>query len=122
MNRDEARKVFKSYELSYEDITKKDIRILSNMLETELINYLDYGGEHAQKMDMKVSSQLKKDASFANDKLEYAFIKIDGSYFKKREGISFNKSGFIGFGGEFSDVNVEPILKAFIKWCNKVSK
>lgn len=92
------------------------------MLETELINYLDYGGNHAEKMDMKVSSQFKKDVNFINGKLEYAFIKIDGSYFKKREGVSFNKNGFITFGGEFSDVNVAPILKAFIKWCNRISK
>lgn len=122
MDREEARQVFKSYKLNYKDITQNDIRKLSNMIETELINYLDYGGNHAKQMDMKVGRQLKKDISFVDDKLEYAFIKIDGSYFKNREGISFNKDGFIGFGGEFSDVNVAPILKAFIKWCNCVSK
>lgn len=117
MNREEARKHFKDLELSYENITPIDLRKLSNMLESELIDYFENGGSHAQQMDMKVSEQRKKDVKFKDGKLIFAQIKIDGSYFKGREGITFNQTGFIGFGGEFSGVNVAPILKAFCKWC-----
>lgn len=117
MTREEARKHFKDLELSYENISPVDIRKLSNMLESELIDYFKNGGPHSQQMNMRVSKQLKRDVKFIDNKLEYAYINIDGSYFKGREGISFNQNGFIGFGGEFSDVNVGPILRAFCKWC-----
>lgn len=121
VDRNEARKHFKELGLSYGNINPIDIRKLANMLEAELIEYLKNGGFHAKQMNMQVGKQLKKDINFKDGKLIGASIKIDGSYFKNREGITFNETGFIGFGGEFSDVNVEPILKAFCKWCYTLS-
>lgn len=122
MNREEARKYFKDLGLSYDIVTPLQMRKLANMIEVELIDYLENGEFHAGQMNMRVASQKVKNTKFLDNKLIYYFIKIDGAYFKEREGISFNEKGFIGFGGEFSDVNVAPILKAFCKWCNDLVK
>ena len=120
MEREEARKYFKALGLSYDKITPIKMRKLSNMVEAELINYIESGDSHAAQMGMSVSPQKVKNTKFLNGKLEYYFIKINGSYFKEREGISFtNSNEFIGFAGEFSDVNTAPILKAFCKWCDQ---
>lgn len=122
MEREEAREYFKNKGLDYSKIKKEDIEKLITVLSEELISYLGYGGVHAQQMDMKVSKFMVKDKKFLKNGLKYARITIDGSYFKRREGITFSQTGFIGFGAEFSDVNVDPILKAFCKWCNDLVK
>lgn len=64
----------------------------------------------------------KPDKKMSKKGLVRARFRIDGSYFSKREGITFNENGFIGFAGEFSTVNTQPILDAFIEWCDKIAK
>lgn len=118
MTRDEAREHFKSLNLSYDQISEMDIYILVKFIETELEDYYKNGGEHAKKMDLRVRAPLKKYIKTTKrNGLEYAYLKVKGSYFESREAISFNKDGFIGFGGELDDKNVQPILKAFCNWC-----
>jgi hypothetical protein len=119
MNRDEAREHFKSSCLNYESLNEEHIKTLLKIISEELDDYYVNGGEHAKQMDMKVSKPRIKDVKVLKSGLQYARIQIDGSYFKRREGITFSSTGFIGFGAEFSDVNVQPILKAFCRWCNK---
>jgi len=43
-------------------------------------------------------------------------IKISSHYFKGRECVNFYQNGGISFCNWASDVNSEPILKAFRKW------
>ena len=38
-------------------------------------------------------------------------------YFQKREAVTFNPDGFIGFAGWADDENVKPIVGGFIEWC-----
>ncbi|WPS85523.1 hypothetical protein SMD22_00250 (plasmid) [Brevibacillus halotolerans] len=121
MNRNDAREHFENSGLSYSKIKEEEIKKLVDILSEELSSYLEYGGDHAQEMGMRVRKPRVKDIKCLKKGLVYAYIKIDGSYFERREGISFNKDGFIGFGGEFSDVNVEPILKAFCRWCDTIA-
>ena len=122
MNREEARDYFKNEGLSYSVITEEDIKKLSEFISDELRTYLIKGGEHAIQMDMKVSKLRVKDIKVLKSGLKFARIQIDGSYFSKREGITFSQTGFIGFGCEFSDVNVQPFIKAFVKWCDYFTK
>ena len=39
-------------------------------------------------------------------------------YYTRRECISFNKDGFIGFAGWADDGNSNPIRRAFLEWCD----
>lgn len=121
MNRDEARNYFKNIGLSYANLQIQDINTLLNIVSEELELYLKTGGEHAEAMGMEVRKLLKKDVKILKDGLKYAFIRVKGSYFESREAISFNQNGFIGFGGELDDKNVQPLLKAFCRWCDKIS-
>lgn len=118
MTTEEARKYFKDCQLDYLKINEIALKKLMHMVDGELHDYLAEGSEHAVEMDLKLSKLFKKDRSFKYGGIEYAYIKVDGSYFKKREAISFNKDKFIGFCGELSSVNSEPIVRGFCNWCD----
>lgn len=118
MTTEEARQYFKDRQLDYLKIDRTALEKLMDMVDDELLNYLAEGSEHAVEMGLKLSKPLKKDSSFKYGGIEYAYIKVDGSYFKKREAISFNKDKFIGFCGELSSVNSEPIIRGFCNWCD----
>ena len=121
MTTEEAREYFKNKGLSYQDIQPVDLQQLHHIVR---INLDIYRGttDHAEQMDMKARNMAKNDKRFNRGKLVRAKILIDGSYFKQREGITFHESGFIGFCGEFSTVNSEPILQAFVKWCDDLAE
>ncbi len=121
MTTNEAREYFKNKGLTYDNINIIDFTQLCLMVNKYLQIYRTTT-EHAKQMNMRLATMKKKDSKFEGDKLKYAFLKIDGSNFKDREGISFQNNGFIGFCGEFSTVNTEPILQAFIKWCDELAE
>ncbi|OPD22683.1 hypothetical protein AL710_07825 [Clostridium botulinum] len=122
MEREEAREYFKNKGLDYSNIKKEDIESLTEILSEELNYYLENGGFNAKQMGMEVKKQRVKDIKVLKKSgLKYARLRIKGSYFDDREGITFSQTGFIGFGGEFSDVNVAPILKAFCIWCDTLA-
>ena len=56
------------------------------------------------------------DSYTENGRLIWVEITVDGSYFKNREGITFNSDGFVGFAGWACDTNAEPFANAFIDW------
>lgn len=119
LTRDGARTYFKDLGLSYHMIREEDIELLLSALSKELELYRNNGEEYSQQMDMKVRKPLVKDVKILKRTgLKHASLKIDGSYFVKREAITFNVDGFIGFGGELCETNVQPILRAFHSWCD----
>lgn len=119
MTSEEARKYFKDKGLTYDDIGISEYIQLHIIVGTFLDIYRNQTN-HAKQMDMKVRKISPRDKKFNKGKLVRGKIQIDGSYFHAREGISFHENGFIGFCGEFSDVNSEPILEAFVKWCDEL--
>lgn len=121
MTATEAREYFKNKGLSFDDIGKVDF----NQLHTNVGIMLDVyrnKTDHARQMDMRVRKISPRDKKFDKGKLVRGKILINGSYFHSREGITFHENGFIGFCGEFSDVNSEPVLEAFVKWCDELAE
>ena len=117
MDRNEARTLFQEAGLTYGDVTEEDIGLLREMVKSELEIYKASGDDHAIAMDMTLSTPRKKDTHvLKRTGLKSARIQVDGSYFKRREAITFSETGFIGFGGELDDKNVAPILSAFAHW------
>lgn len=120
--RNEARDYFENLGLSYNRIREGDIELLLSILSQELALYKNNGEEYAKLMDMKVRKPLVKDVKILKRTgLRYASLKIDGNDFVKREAITFNEDGFIGFGGELCEKNVQPILHAFHSWCDMIA-
>lgn len=122
MTRDEAREYFKIRCLAYKDICPIDITQLAHLIDMELLEYLHTGGDHAQGMGMKIAPIRKKDIVFGSKGFVGARIQVDGRYFKRREAVTLSETGFIGFGGELDEQNVQPILKGFCKWCDDMEE
>lgn len=95
--------------LTYSDITLNDIN--------HLIDLVNKNGASHKRMKMTVCRVLKKDVKLSTKGgIIHAYIKVKGPYFDKREAISFNEDGFIGFAGWADKFNVLPFVEAFDEW------
>ena len=107
---DKLREKFKSMGLSYEVINEEKIRVLREILEKE---FKVFGSD----MELRLSDQRKKDIKvLKRTGLKYSEIQVNGYYFSRREAITFNEDGFIGFAGWACDYNLTPFVNAFDKW------
>lgn len=114
----EAREFFKSRGLSYDSIHEGDILILCMMLQKEL-KKSNKAGETSVTMTLSKRVDMKKKS---NGSITECYIYMNAHYFTRRECISFNRDGFIGFAGWADQGNTNPILRAFLEWCNYLAE
>lgn len=121
MNNEEARKLFHQSGISYSDIGSKEIAQLIKYVKTELI-------KTDSELNMKLCRLRKNDVSYKDDgSIKNCYLMVDGSYFKRREAISFNTQNikgeeFIGFAGWADDKNVKPFIDGFVTWLRNMGK
>ncbi len=111
MTRDGAREFFKDSGLDYSVLSSKNLDRLRRIVNKELQDSGFFRGTFC----CKPSFDFQRDQS-------YGALYCQADYFKKREAISFNRDGFIGFSGWASTKNVQPILKGFIQWVEEHEK
>lgn len=115
MRNNQAREYFTQKGLSYENVTSGDICVLVMILNKK-IKIASRKGEmstNTMHLSEKVDSRYKSNGQLIN-----CYIYISSDYFSRRECISFNTDGFIGFCGWASERNTKPIVEAFIEWCD----
>lgn len=115
ITREQARAYFEVCGLSYKHIHRYDIHLLMALLGKEFHDTRDKP-DSSDYVHPKMSDKFKYKRF--DGRLMYAHLYMNGAYFKKRQCISFEPTGFIGFAGWASDGNVQPVLRAFIKWCD----
>ncbi len=116
MTNEEAREYFKSKNLSYSDIMEGDLLTLIILIN----RYLKI--HRKEHKDMKLTLSRITHLKLSNDRsMKEFYLYANGSYFNKREAISFNDNGWIGFAGWASSCNTEPFINAFKKWCDILS-
>ena len=116
---DEARKYFEDKGLSYKNISEKDIRHLIAYLSDEFDISNQTGETSVNTMD--VNSKYKITTA-GDGHIVSCFLTMKSHYFKDRECISFNNDGFIGFAGWADPGNLNPIKRAFLRWCDRLSE
>ena len=114
----EAREFFKNRGLSYDSIHEGDILILCMMLQKEL-KKSNKAGETSVTMTLSKRVDMKKNS---NGSITECYIYMNAHYFTRRECISFNRDGFIGFAGWADQGNTNPLLRAFLEWCNYLAE
>lgn len=115
---DEARAYFEEKGLTYGDITEGDILVLTMILQKEL-KKSNKAGETSVDITLSSKVDMKKRS---NESIICCFLYVNANYFTRREAISFNKDGFIGFA-MWADVgNQNPMLRAFLKWCDYLAE
>jgi len=114
----EAREFFKNRGLSYDSVHEGDILILCMMLQKELKKSTT-AGETSVTMTLSKKVDMKKKS---NGSITECYIYMNAHYFTRRECISFNRDGFIGFAGWADQGNTNPLLRAFLEWCNYLAE
>lgn len=129
MTRNEAREYFKEKGLTYSDITLSDLEFLSVLLN------LRFTQQRKERIQARKRGEDTKpvywirvnDAKYFKGqydeygRLIFASLTGKGAYFTARQVISFNKDGFIGFCGDADDRNAQPVLAAFVEWCDELA-
>ena len=110
-----ARQYFKDKGLSYDSIVEGDILALVMMLNQEIKKSNAAGETSVMTMHLSKRIDMKRKP---NGALIHCFLYVNSHYFTQREAISFNESGFIGFAGWADQGNTNPILRAFLRWCD----
>lgn len=116
---DEARQYFAQTGLSYDRITEGDILALVMMLNQEIKKSNAVGETSVNTMYLSKKIDLKKRT---NGTIICCFLYLNSHYFTRREAISFNKDGFIGFAGWADQGNTNPLLRAFLHWCDYLAE
>lgn len=115
---EEARQYFRDKGISYHDITEGDILSLLMMLNREIKKSNKAGETSVITMHMSSKINMKKRT---NGTIIKCFLYINSHYFTQREAISFNEDGFIGFAGWADQGNTNPLLRAFLRWCDDLA-
>lgn len=111
MTNSELRNKFLEKGFNYSVLRKEHMKLLFELLNKELSVFNNKG------FTMKVRGFRKKDVAYDLDgSLLKCFITVKGNHFDRREAISFNPNGFIGFAGWADSTNVQPFQNAFNKW------
>lgn len=114
----EARQYFRDKGLSYHDITEGDILSLLMLLNREIKKSNKAGETSVSTVHMSSKINMKKRT---NGTIIKCFLYVNSHYFTRREAISFNEDGFIGFAGWADQGNTNPLLRAFLRWCDDLA-
>lgn len=112
---DEAREHFRECGLTYKDITEGDILSLVLLLNREIKKSNKIGETSVNTMRLSEKIDMKKNT---DGTIKTCYLYMNSHYFTRREAISFNTDGFIGFAGWADDGNLNPLKRAFWEWCD----
>lgn len=116
---EDCRKRFKEYGLTYDDVTDGDILMLVMLLNREIKKSVSSGEMSTDTMRLSDKRIIKHKS---NGTITECYLFMNSHYFTRRECISFNKDGFIGFAGWADEGNLNPIRRAFLEWCDLIKK
>lgn len=114
----EARAYFAGKGLTYADVTEGDILTLVMLLNKHIKKANADCETSMGSMYLSRRIDLKRKT---NGTLISCFLYVNSHYFERRECISFNADGWIGFAGWADQGNTNPILRAFIEWCDALA-
>lgn len=116
---DHARSYFREKGLNYDNINDGDILVLVMMCQQELKKSCKAGETSTSTMRLSEKIDMKRKT---NGAIVSCFLYMNSHYFTRREAISFNENGFIGFAGWADQGNVNPLLRAFLHWCDYLAE
>lgn len=115
----EALEYFLAKGLTYEGITEGDILALVLLLNREIKAAVRSGETSVDSLYLsrKIDMQRKP-----NGRLISCYLYVNSHYFTQREAIRFYPGGLIDFAGWADQGNKNPILRAFLKWCDHLTE
>ena len=114
-----CRRHFADCGLTYNDITDGDILTLVMLLNREIKKSNKRGETSTNTLRLSEKKIIKHNP---NGSISECYLFMNSDYFTRRECISFNRDGFIGFAGWADDGNTNPLRRAFLEWCDELKK
>lgn len=114
----DARAYFAQKGLTYDDITEGDILTLVMLLNKHIKKANKDCETSMGTMYLSRRVDMKRKT---NGAIVSCFLYVNSHYFERRECISFNKGGWISFAGWADQGNTNPILRAFLEWCDQLA-
>lgn len=124
MTRKEARDYFWDKGLTYADICRTDLALLSSIINRNFAREraeVRKAGEDPYWLRVNSARNYKGTFDPITGSVAGAYITGKGEDFTAREVVSFNYDGWIGFCGHADDVNAQPVLEAFVEWCDELA-
>lgn len=124
MTRQEAREYFKAKGLTYADISRTDVALLGTFLNR---SFAKARAEAIAAGDepywVRVNSGYHYRGGFGEGTgaMLWAYLTGKGGHFAVMEVVSFNRGGRINFCSDASDKNTQPVLEAFVEWCDELA-
>jgi len=114
-----SREYFKKCGLDYSKIKESDLYKLREIILNAMYPLL---ADKTYSMIKELTMDRKIKVKFKRELLIEAELYTNGSYFTRREALTFNDDGFIGFCGWASGCNRLPFIFGFLEWCNYMRK
>jgi hypothetical protein len=111
--RERARKAFAASGLSITDLTDEMILDLRKRIDDCMVA----AGLIDGSFRMHAPSDIRR---LTNGRV--ISLRCRSRYFEKREAVTFNESGFVGFAGWADEENIVPVLKGFYEWLSSMAK
>lgn len=123
MNTEEARQYF--LPLTYKDITRQDIIDLRYIVEKHLNKRNEIENKKFEEIGVRdyiysLCPFKKNQEVYIDGHVEKCFIEVLCDNYSRREAISFNPDGFIGFAGWASTYNTDLFVNAFVEWVDYI--
>lgn len=97
----------------FEKMPMSNFYKLAELIQKE-IDKLGNDPTYSMIPKLKVKDKIKKNK-------DGVFLRISGSYFNDREGISFNfRNNFVGFCAEMDGCNRTPFIVGFLNWIEEL--
>lgn len=119
--RNKARESFKQSGLTYDDLTRKNLQRLRNIINVKMVQgkYIRGTFRCKQRPFIQVIDSGKL---YAGIKCEAFYFNDRGDVECSREVVTFNSDGFIGFAGWADEYNIKPIIEGFIEWVEELKR
>lgn len=121
MTRAEARAYFTAKGLTYLDISGTDLELLKTLLDRHFSQArrerLAAGKPVYWQRVIGIRGEHR-----ASGSMIWTNITAKGATFTTTNVVSFNRHGFIYFCGEASHDDIQPVLRAFVEWCDRLAE
>jgi hypothetical protein len=113
MSRQDARDAWEKAGFNYLYLTIGRLQMLRDLINEEMKSSNLIPSSLGGKGTFRMNSSIKSNIGFDGIQAE---LTCKSRHFEKREAVTFNGNGFIGFGGWADEQNIQPILSGFLKW------
>jgi hypothetical protein len=111
ITREEARAAWRATGLRLSDLAPRDL--------ADLRRELDRAMRASQLIRGSLRAELRVRTRRERGRLVLAELRCRSDYFEGREAVTFNRDGFVGLAGWADEVNVQPVLEAFVGWARE---